>query len=486
MLKRGQLITAAARDGAYLTDNGTLCITTGKHTGRSPNAKKIVCDEKTQNAVDWSSNQKMETSDFLDLKQKATKWIQERERKNLRGPYRQFVKAGRDDKSSLLVEIITERPEHALFVQNMFVPTKTMGKPDLKVWSLPSLTTEPVVAMNMSTNEIIISGTRYAGEIKKSVFTYMNFTYPEVGILPMHCSVNVSRDEKDPTATIFFGLSGTGKTTLSADSNRYLIGDDEHGWSHDRVFNFENGCYAKTIGLNPETEPEIYNAVNQFGAILENVVVTNSLPNFEDTSLTQNGRASYPLSYVEGASETGVFIGQPSNIVMLTCDAFGVLPAVAKLTISQAREQFLMGYTAKVAGTEVGVSTPKVTFSACFGAPFMPRNPETYGDMLVEKVTESSAQCWLVNTGWFGGPPGIGKRIDLNVTRKIIEMINDGTLSQVKTKQHTRSGFHVPVTNKVPKKFLFPKEAWDSEEKYEIELEKLMTMMEDQKLQYGK
>ncbi len=474
MLQRGQLITEAIQSGAVLTNNGSLCIDTTPHTGRSPNAKKIVRDSVTDETVDWSTNNQISPKDFQELKLEAEYNLSVKS-------YRQIVQAGKDPKTAILVEIICERPEHALFVQNMFTPVETNRPPHLRLWSIPSLRKEPIVAMNMSSREIVIAGTKYSGEIKKSVFTYLNFVYPELGILPMHCSVNVSIDEPYD-ATIFFGLSGTGKTTLSADYNRRLIGDDEHGWSSEKIFNFENGCYAKTIGLTREKELEIYNASTQFGAILENVAINNFSPDFDNVEITQNGRASYPLTHIPNIVKSGIFEGDPKNIVMLTCDAFGVLPAVSKLSNTEAREQFLLGYTAKVAGTEVGIQEPKATFSPCFGAPFMPRKPSVYGDILKKKLDESDTQCWLVNTGWFGGGPGKGKRISLDLTRRIIRMINGGTLGLAPTVMHTFTGNTVPVSSEIPKEYIHPHLGWDSVNEYVKTLENLTEMMKGQRL----
>lgn len=479
MLKRGQLITAAVQNGAYLTSEGSLCVYTHPHTGRSPNAKKIVNDEITKETVDWQNNAQMSKSDFEKLKSRCDKYMRRKDIHKLPF-YRQTVRAGKDLKTSIIVEIVCERPEHALFVQNMFTPARSGQTPDVRLWALPDLEREPIVAMNMTEKEIIISGTRYAGEIKKSIFTYLNFVYPAMGILPMHCAVNKSLKESGGS-TIFFGLSGTGKTTLSADTHRSLVGDDEHGWGDERIFNFENGCYAKTIGLTREKEPEIYSASRQFGTILENVTINNSSPNFNDTSLTQNGRASYPLTHIPNIVKSGVINENPSNIIMLTCDAFGVLPAVCRLTKDEAEAQFLLGYTAKVAGTEAGVKKPQATFSPCFGAPFMPRRPSEYGKLLKKKIGESGAQCWLVNTGWFGGPPGVGSRIDLDITRKIVEMINDGTLFKSTHTIHELTNFTVPTTREIPHEYTQPHTAWKSIDDYEKALENLLEMMSEQK-----
>ena len=477
MLTRGQLITAAVKRGAHLTNEGALSVVTGKHTGRSPYAKKIVKDEVTKNEVDWKNNQAMSEEEFREALTEAKMWLHERA-EGSRSVYTQYVRAGRDPKTSVLVKIVCERPEHALFVQNMFEVVKTAGQPDLTVWSAPGFVDEPLVAMNMSSREIVIGGTRYAGEIKKSVFTYLNFIYPRAGILPMHCSINVDKENK-AASTIFFGLSGTGKTTLSADPERLLLGDDEHGWGDKILFNFENGCYAKTIGLSEETEPEIYRASTQYGAILENVILTNSNPNFEDVSLTQNGRASYPLTHIPNAIEAGVHNAGPSSIVMLTCDAFGVLPAVAKLNKQEARQQFLMGYTAKVAGTEVGVTKPIATFSPCFGAPFMTLKPSVYGDLLANKIEKSGVDCWLVNTGWFGGPPGVGQRIGLDLTRNIITMINTGELASCQTIKHEPTGLTVPVSDKIPDLYTQPDLGWEDKTQYQHTLEELKCLMKE-------
>lgn len=480
MKKRGIYIKEALLSGAEIANNGALCVKTGAHTGRSPNAKHIVVDDMTRDTVDWSSNNSITEKEFDDLDQGANWYIKVTREDGNKRFYSQLAYCGHDDSSKILVKFICERPEHALFVCNMFDPVDDQTlKPDLSVVSVPDYKKQPIVAMNMTKKSIIISGTRYAGEIKKSVFTYMNFILPNREILPMHCSVNTSYDKKNPA--VFFGLSGTGKTTLSADENRCLLGDDEHGWSKTGLFNFENGCYAKTINLTEQAEPQIWKACSKFGAILENVPLKNGKPDFSDTSLSQNGRGSYPLTSIENAISQGRVLSQPNNVIMLTCDAFGVLPAVAHLSPEEAHEQFLLGYTAKVAGTEVGVTEPIATFSPCFGAPFMPLPPKVYADLLVKRVKNAKSNCWLVNTGWFGGVPGRGNRISLKITRHIINLILEEKLINCEFTRNTLTGLNVPTTSSIEEKYVFPEKAWSNIEEYQDALNNFIKLVENQK-----
>jgi phosphoenolpyruvate carboxykinase (ATP) len=343
----------------------------------------------------------------------------------------------------------------------------------------PSCMKEPVVAINFSKRMVLISGTRYSGEIKKSVFTYLNFILPASDILTMHCSINCDYNKEN--VAVFFGLSGTGKTTLSSAPDRLLLGDDEHGWSSTGVFNFEGGCYAKTYGLTGHSEPQIWAACHKFGAILENVTFRdNGYINFLDDSHSKNGRASYPLSFVGGALTGGFIDSQPKTVIMLTCDAFGVLPAMSKLSIEDARKQFLLGYTSKVEGTEHGITSPVATFSPCFGLPFMPRKPEVYADLLVDFLSSSGATCWLVNTGWFGGPQGEGERIPLDVTRAIVGCITDGTMDDVPTFFHEQTGLNIPDVSGVPACFINPELAWSNPIMYNMQVEKLKRLIDEQ------
>jgi phosphoenolpyruvate carboxykinase (ATP) len=339
--------------------------------------------------------------------------------------------------------------------------------------------------MNFAEKMILIAGTEYAGENKKCVFTLLNYLLPEAGIMPMHCSANHATDNPVDTA-IFFGLSGTGKTTLSADPARTLIGDDEHGWSERGTFNFEGGCYAKTINLNPEAEPEIYATTKKFATVIENMVfdpVTKEL-DFKDDKLTANMRCAYPMHYISNASENAMG-GHPKNIIMLTCDAFGVLPPIARLTPAQAMYHFLSGFTSKIAGTERGITEPEPTFSTCFGAPFMPRRPEIYGNLLRDKISAHGATCWLVNTGWTGGPYGTGSRMPIRATRALLTAALDGSLSKVEFRKDENFGFEVPVTAPgVAEVLLSPRRTWDDSGKYDIQATKLVKMFADNFAQY--
>ena len=455
-----------------LSVHGALVTTTGSCTGRSPNAKAIVYDQITAGAIDWGNNSKVSTQEFRDLAEKFIFY------KGGRKTYAQDVWAVRDERYSIPIRIHTKQAKHSLFVRNMFIPhdsrARTGFSPQWELFQFPGLSNDPRVWISFEDKQILISGTNYSGEIKKSVFTVLNFLFPQTEDLPMHCSVNVDKDRKN--AAIFFGLSGTGKTTLSSDENRVLIGDDEHAWTDSGLTNFEGGCYAKTINLSKEDEPQIYQACHRRGTILENVVTNNGVPDFFDSSITQNGRASYPTSFISGADDAGFVDVHPSNIIMLTCDAFGVLPPVMKLTPEEAVNQFLLGYTAKVAGTESGVNEPKATFSPCFGAPFMPLPPGEYGKILMSKIKKHKPNCWLVNTGWTGGPYGVGKRMPISVTRSIIDMIHSGELASLPTLTHDFTGFEMPVVDEdvIPTETMFPELGWNSLPEYRQKVDALM------------
>jgi phosphoenolpyruvate carboxykinase (ATP) len=478
-VSRGTLIEhAVRRQGARLSDSGALLVWTGDIMGRSPSGKFIVMDDITRGAVDWSNNNSMSLNEWDALLEEF-----ERYEDNKAGhKYKESVSASSDPSLHLNVDVHCELPSHALFVKNMFRKTMSeaaLGTLTVKVY--PNVRSKPCVAINFSERTVLITGTSYAGEIKKSVFTYLNFVLPSMGILPMHCSINCDREGKNPA--VFFGLSGTGKTTLSADPSRLLLGDDEHGWSKDGVFNFEGGCYAKTMGLTPQSEPQIWAACHRFGTILENVLVNKpGHINFSDDSLTKNGRASYPLDFIGGSMVEGFVPEQPSCVIMLTCDAFGVLPAVSKLSLAEAKEQFLLGYTSKVAGTESGIDEPVATFSPCFGLPFMPRPPEKYASLLVDFLESTGATCWLVNTGWTGGPPGTGERIALPVTRAIVGCIVDGDMNDVPTFYHDQSGFTVPDIGGLDVKLLRPELAWSNPIMFHAQVDKLKKLIEDENL----
>jgi phosphoenolpyruvate carboxykinase (ATP) len=455
-----------ASEGALVAD-GAFATTTGPHTGRSPKDRFIVDRPAVRDAIDWGQvNQAIDASRIRRL------WAKARAHAAGRELYVQDLFAGADPAYRLRVRVITETAWHSLFARNMFrvpEPAELRGfEPDFTVVQLPSLQAEPAVhgtrsraaiVLDLERRTVLICGTRYAGEIKKSIFSVLNYLLPEQGVLPMHCSANVGADGD---VAIFFGLSGTGKTTLSADPNRVLIGDDEHGWGPRGVFNFEGGCYAKVIRLSAKDEPEIFAASTRFGAILENVVVdpmTGQI-DLDDDSLTENTRASYPLRFIANASETGI-AGHPSHIVMLTADAFGVLPPISKLSPEQAMYHFLSGYTARVGGTEAGVKEPQATFSTCFGAPFLPRRPSVYATMLGEMMRRHQVDCWLVNTGWSGGPYGTGERMRLPHTRALLHAALDGTLGGVPMREHPQFGLAMPETCPgVPSEVLDPRATW--------------------------
>ncbi len=401
--------------------------------------------------------------------------------------------AGADPANAVRVRVITETAFHSLFVRNMLSVVNTNSArlsysqdfldnyqaeyiiyhaPHLELKSHAELNSGTAILVNYSKKEILIAGTMYAGEVKKSVFSILNFIYPQKAIMPMHCSANTNAQGE---VSIFFGLSGTGKTTLSADPERLLIGDDEHGWSDEGVFNFENGCYAKSYGLTAKTEPEIYNASRRFGATAENVVMDEQLRglNYFDKSITENGRISYPLYFIPNSKFDRFVRKSPKNIIMLCCDAFGVLPAVARLSPAEAFEQFLLGYTARVAGTEMGVSEPKAVFSPCFGAPFMPLAPKVYAALLQQRIAASNVNCWLVNTGWQGGSPGVGKRMSLELTRSIIHRINNGELAKEAVYKHNILGLSIPESIDDPANF------WNNSAEYKRLATQLMTMFEE-------
>ena len=459
---------AVDRKEGELNRHGVLCTYTGDHTGRSPNAKYIVKDSITADAVDWNENNMMLESEYKEISDKFEFYRRYRE------TFSQDVYAVRDENFRMSVRVINEFAKHNLFARNMFIPAKEDNfEPEWEVLHFPTIMEEPRVIISFKNKKILISGTLYAGEIKKSVFTVLNFNFMDHG-LPMHCSVNVDENRSNPA--IFFGLSGTGKTTLSADTNRILIGDDEHGWSKNGLTNFEGGCYAKTINLTEEAEPEIWRAAHTPGAMLENVhLLENGNPDFEDTRYTENARASYPCHFIDNADEDGYITEQPKNVIMLTCDAFGVLPAVMKLSSDEAVKQFLLGYTAKVAGTEKGVTEPKATFSPCFGLPFMPRPAKLYGVKLKELIEYSGADCWFVNTGWSGGSYGDGERMPLEVTRYIISLIHDGSLSSCPTEIHEPTGFTIPSHSGIGQQYLKPETSWSSREEYDKKLAELLS-----------
>ncbi len=459
---------ALARGEARLAAGGPLVALTGEHTGRSPKDKFIVEEPESRDDIWWGEvNVAIAPDSFARLLDKARAYLQGRD------VFVQDCFAGADPAYRLPVRVVTECAWHNLFARNMFLqPSHDQladFAPEFTVLQVPGLQADPAsdgtrsdcfVLVSFAQRIVLIGGTSYAGEIKKSVFSILNYLLPARGVLPMHCSANIG--PAGDTA-IFFGLSGTGKTTLSADGSRTLIGDDEHGWSDTGVFNFEGGCYAKVIRLDPKAEPEIHATTQRFGTVLENVVMdpqTRAL-DLDSARYTENTRASYPIEFIPNVSETGQG-GLPKNIVMLTADAFGVLPPISRLTPEQAMYHFLSGYTARVAGTEKGLgSEPSATFSTCFGAPFMPRHPSVYAAMLRDKMRAAGATCWLVNTGWSGGQYGVGKRMDIKLTRAMLRAALAGELDAVEMRPHPEFGVLVPTACPgVPAEVLDPRATW--------------------------
>jgi phosphoenolpyruvate carboxykinase (ATP) len=471
---------AIMRGEAQVAEGGSLVVTTGSHTGRSPQDKFIVRDSATENTIWWDNNRSMTRAHFQALKQD---FLVHARNSNL---FIQDLIAGADPLHELQTRVICENAWHALFIQHLLI-TPESGKnfaPGLTIIDLPSFKADPqrhgtrgptVIALDLTNGLVLIGGTQYAGEIKKSVFTVLNYLLPEKGVMPMHCSANMGA-AKD--TTIFFGLSGTGKTTLSADATRTLIGDDEHGWSEKGIFNFEGGCYAKVIKLSVEAEPEIFATTKRWGTVLENVVMdqkTRKL-DLDDSTLTENTRAAYPLNYIPNASASGL-ASMPRNIVMLTADAFGVLPPLAKLTPQQAMYHYLSGYTAKVAGTEQGVVEPVATFSTCFGAPFIPRHPSQYGNLLRDLIATHNVTCWLVNTGWTGGAYGEGQRMPIQATRALLAAAMSGELDDADFRTDPHFGFAVPTAVEgVDAKILDPRDTWADAKAYDAQARKLVSM----------
>ena len=464
-----------------MVKSGALVATTGKHTGRSPKDKFIVLRLETARSVWWDNNQAMSPQHFEMLKSDLLAHAR------LKTLYIQDLIAGADPLHQLPTRVITEHAWHALFMRHLLKPSDDQNfKAGFTIINLPSFKADPtchgtnsetVIAFDLNARLVLIGGTLYAGEMKKAVFTMMNYLLPNTQVLPMHCSANVGANGD---TAIFFGLSGTGKTTLSADPTRTLIGDDEHGWGADGVFNIENGCYAKAVGLTQKAEPEIFAAAHQSGAILENVVIDEVTrePNFIDTSLTENTRAAYPLNAILNASTTRL-APHPKTIIMLTADAFGVLPPIAKLNPDEAMQQFLAGYTAKLAGTELGVKSPQATFSACFGAPFLPRHPMVYAEMLRDLMHHHKTRCFLLNTGWTGGAYGVGIRMKLSDTRKLLQAALSGALDHASMRRDENFGFEVPLmVAGVDDKLLNPKLTWADPTAYDVAAKNLAQLYE--------
>ncbi|QTH22720.1 phosphoenolpyruvate carboxykinase [Rhizorhabdus wittichii] len=473
---------AVQRGEGLLAKDGPFVVKTGAHTGRSANDKFIVRDAETEDSVWWGkTNKGMTPEQFAALKADFMAHLETRETLFVQDLY-----GGSQATHRVNVRVINELAWHNLFIRTLLVRPEAAELaafvPEFTIIDLPSFAADPerhgcrsqtVIAVNLTEKLILIGGTAYAGEMKKSVFGILNYKLPVAGVMPMHCSANIG--PKGDTA-IFFGLSGTGKTTLSADASRTLIGDDEHGWSDEAVFNFEGGCYAKMIRLSAEAEPEIYATTKRFGTVLENVVIdpdTREI-DLDDDSLAENSRGSYPIDFIPNASEHN--LGPvPKNLIFLTADAYGVLPPIAKLTPEQAMYHFLSGYTARVAGTEIGVTEPSATFSTCFGAPFMPRHPSVYGNLLKERIAKGGVDCWLVNTGWTGGQYGVGHRMPIKVTRALLNAALDGSLNNAEFRVDPNFGFKVPVAVPgVESKILNPRETWPDGAGYDATARKLV------------
>jgi len=470
------------RSEGQMTHQGPLVVNTGKHTARAANDKLVVKEESTSAEIWWGEyNRPYPEENFSHLLNRLQGYLQGKD------VFVQDCHVGADSNYAMPIRIITEKAWQSMFARNMFIPLQSIDAmrkhiPDFTLICVPDFIAAPeidgtnsgtFIALNFDKRLAIVGGSHYAGEIKKSFFTVMNYLLPKAGVLSMHCSANMGAKED---VAIFFGLSGTGKTTLSADPGRRLIGDDEHGWSDEGVFNFEGGCYAKVIRLSPEAEPQIYACTRKFGTILENVIydpVSRHL-DLDDATNTENTRASYPLSFIDNSVESAMG-GHPENIFMLTCDASGVLPPIAKLSPDQAMYHFISGYTSKVSGTEIDLGAePESTFSACFGAPFMVHHPYYYASLLKTKLIKHNVNCWLVNTGWTGGPFGIGKRMSIHHTRTLLNAALEGKLAKVKYRKDPIFGFEVPLECEgVPEKVLDPVQTWSSAQAFQDKSDQL-------------
>jgi phosphoenolpyruvate carboxykinase (ATP) len=478
---------ALMRREGRLASGGALACTTGVHTGRSPRDKFIVRDQSTDERIWWGAiNRPLSEEHFETVARDMAIYLSGREL------FIQDCFAGADPDYRLPVRVVTEQAWHSLFARNLLIPgpveiPASVAEAELTVIDAAGFRADPsrhgtqsdvCVLVDLSRRVVLIGGTAYAGEIKKSVFTVLNYLLPQRDVLPMHCSANIGRAGD---VALFFGLSGTGKTTLSSEPDRRLIGDDEHGWSPRGVFNFEGGCYAKMVRLSASSEPQIYSATGRFGTVLENVVLdpATGRPNFDDTSLTENTRGAYPLTFIDNHEPTGQG-GHPRTIIMLTADAFGVMPPVARLTASQALYQFLSGYTAKVAGTERGVTEPTAVFSTCFGAPFLPLRPAVYANFLGRRLTQHGSRVWLVNTGWTGGSYGVGRRISIAHTRAIVAAVLSGTLDDAAVWHEPLFGLQVPQSCPgVPKELLDPRSTWEDPAHYDAQARQLASMFRE-------
>jgi phosphoenolpyruvate carboxykinase (ATP) len=464
---------ALARKEGELAANGAFAATTGSHTGRSPKDKFIVTSEESAAKIWWGdTNHPISRENFEAIRSSLAAYLQGRD------VYVLDAAGGADPQYRIPVQVITELAWHNLFARQLFLRVnesdQQSDRPGFTVICVPNFhldprihgtRTETGIILDFQERLVLIAGTQYAGEMKKSIFTVLNFILPPQGVLPMHCSANMG---DDGNVALFFGLSGTGKTTLSADPTRHLIGDDEHGWSDNGVFNFEGGCYAKCINLSQKYEPQIWNAI-RFGAVYENVVIdpVTREPDYSDDSLTENTRAAYPVDFIDNVVESGMG-GQPNTVIFLTADSFGVLPPISKLTTEQAMYYFLSGYTSKLAGTEAGVTTPEATFSSCFGAPFLPLRPGEYANLLRERIEKHNVNCFLINTGWSGGPYGVGERININYTRAMVRAAITGALNNVETITDPIFGLNIPTTcPDVPAEILIPRNTWQDKEAYD-------------------
>ncbi len=485
--------TSVARAEGRLSADGPLVVETGAHTGRSAQDKFIVRDAETENTVWWGkSNKAMSPEHFAALK--ADFFAALHDKSDL---FIQDLFGGSQPEHRVRVRVINELAWHNSFIRTMLVRPEEHELAEFEaeytIIDLPSFRADParhgcrsetVIAVNFTDKLILIGGTKYAGEMKKSVFGLLNYLLPPTGVMPMHCSANMG---PDGDTAVFFGLSGTGKTTLSADASRTLIGDDEHGWSDTAVFNFEGGCYAKMIRLSADAEPEIFATTKRFGTVLENVVMDNVTRqlDLDDASLAENSRGAYPIDFIPNASEKNMG-PVPRNMIFLTADAYGILPPIAKLTPDQAMYHFLSGYTARVAGTEIGVTEPDATFSTCFGAPFMPRHPSVYGNLLKERIAKGGVDCWLVNTGWTGGKYGVGNRMPIKATRALLNAALDGSLNGVEFRTDPNFGFKVPVAVPgVDAAILDPRSTWANKAEYDATAAKLVDLFVENFAQFA-
>ena len=483
-LGTARLVEEALKRGeGLLAKDGPLVVKTGKHTGRSARDKFIVRDAETEGNIWWDNNASIEPGHFAALKADFMAALAEKN-----DLFVQDLYGGSQPEHRVRVRVINELAWHSHFIRTLLVRPEASElagfEPEFTIIDLPSFRADPakhgtrsetVIAVNLTEKLILIGGTQYAGEMKKSVFGILNYLLPPQGIMPMHCSANIG---PDGDTAVFFGLSGTGKTTLSADASRTLIGDDEHGWSDTAVFNFEGGCYAKMIRLSAEAEPEIYATTKRFGTVLENVVMNEETRelDLDDPSLAENTRGAYPIDFIPNCSDHNMG-PVPKNVVFLTADAFGVLPPIARLSPEQAMYHFLSGYTAKVAGTEIGVTEPEATFSTCFGAPFMPRFPWVYGNLLKERIAKGGVRCWLVNTGWTGGKYGEGSRMPIKATRALLNAALDGSLNHVEFRIDPNFGVEVPVSVPgVDTAILDPRGTWADKADYDATAAKLVTL----------